>query len=115
MSNVDRAINRVFVANFQEKSFEPAERFGEVIFITTGFVRLNDMEAVRAKIAKYVELSRPTDFVIFLGPSVINTMLAVLWFHKHGYINVLSWDNKRKDYNHFVVGVNEIQTLDGAS
>jgi hypothetical protein len=113
-TNVDRAVNRVFVANFQEKSFESARKFGdEIIFVTTGFIPLNDMEAVRQKLAKYVELSNSSDYLILLGPSVINCMLSILWFEKHGFINILSWDSKRNDYNHFVIGTHSV--VDGAA
>ena len=111
MDNVDRAINKVFVANFQEKSFTPAERYGEVIFVTTGFIPLYDMEAVRKKLAKFVELSSPSDYLILIGPSVICSMLSILWFSKHGFVNLLSWDGKRNDYNHFVLGVNEVVSM----
>lgn len=100
---------KVFVANYQDMDFTPAQQFGELVFITQGYIPLNDLEKVRAQIKKFVDLSSPSDYIIQNGPSVIVTLLAVLWFMKHGYINMLSWNSKTKSYKHFVVGVDSVK------
>lgn len=101
-------MHKVFITNFQDKNFSPAKKYGEVIFVTKGFMPLDDMEDVRSSLSKYVELSSPQDFVILIGPSVIIAMFTVLWFQKHGFMNVLSWDNKNMAYRHFVIGVDSV-------
>lgn len=103
--------HNVFIANFQNRDFSPAEKFGEAIFVTKGYVPLDDMTKVRNNLKKFVDLSSQHDYLILNGPSVVVTLLSLLWFTKHGYINVLSWDGKDNSYRHFVVGVDSIQDV----
>lgn len=100
--------HKVFITNFQDMDFSPAEKFGELVFITKGYQYLGDLEKVRNQLSRYVDMSAPTDYLVLNGPSVIIAMLSVLWFVKHGYINMLAWDNATKSYKHFVVGINRV-------
>ena len=99
---------KVFIANYQDKDFAPANEFGEPIFVTQCFVPLHNMTKVRSSLKKFVDLSSQHDYLILNGPSVIVLMLGLLWFAKHGYVNVLSWDNKNTRYRHFVLGLESI-------
>ena len=101
---------KVFIANFQDIDFTPAEAYGETVFITRGFQHLNDLEKIRSTLKRYVDTSAPSDFVVLNGPSVIVAQLALLWFAKHGYINVLTWNGSDKSYKHAVLTVpNEVK------
>ena len=99
---------KVFIANYQDKDFSSADQFGEVVFVTKGFVPLHDMTKVRNGLKKFVDLSSQHDYLVINGPSVIVTLLSILWFTKHGYLNVLSWDGKTSSYRPFVVGIDSI-------
>lgn len=99
---------KVFITNFQDMDFSPAEAFGECVFITKGYQYLGDLEKIRNLLSRYVNMSSPNDYLVLNGPSVIIAMLSVLWFTKHGYINMLAWDNQSKSYKNFVVGIDKV-------
>ena len=84
----------VFVTNFQAKNFTPAEKFGDIVFITKGFMPLDDMNLIRKKLEAYIDISDSSDFVILIGPTVILGMFTMLWAAKHGYMNLLSRETR---------------------
>lgn len=100
--------SKVFVTNFQSRDYSSAEKYGELVFVTKGFIVLSDLEKIRKSLSRFIELSSADDYVILMGPSVIIAMFTVLWFAKHGYMNILSWDGKNNTYNHYVVGVDKV-------
>jgi hypothetical protein len=109
MDNVARATSRVFVTNFQERDFGPADKFGETIFITRGYVPLRDIGALRNKLVAHIAYSKADDFIILTGPAVLIAMFTLLWTQKHGFMNVLSWNTRDKEYIHYVVGADSVQ------
>ncbi len=113
MDNVSRATSNVFVTNYQERDFGPADELGECIFITRAFVPLNNISALYTKLANHVAYSKPSDFAILTGPSVLIAIFTALWLQKHGFMNILSWNTRSKTYKHYVVSSSQI--LDGNS
>lgn len=107
MSLIEPDRPRVYIVNFQTKNFSSAKKFGELVFITQGFLDLTKIDELREKFSRYVELASPSDCLILNGPAVVNTLLTVLWFKKFGYLNILSWDGRSLNYSHNVVGVND--------
>jgi hypothetical protein len=111
MDNVSRATTRVFVTNFQERDFGPADKFGETIFITRGYVPLRDITALRTKLAAHIAYSKADDYVIITGPAVLIAMFSLLWIQKHGFMNVLSWNTRQKGYDHYVIGSDSVSEV----
>lgn len=105
MDKPTKATTNVFVTNYQERDFGPAASFGECIFITKAYVILNDIQALQNKLKAHVLYSKATDYVILTGPSVLIAMWTALWLAKHGYMNVLAWNKKDKEYLHYVIGM----------
>lgn len=103
---VDLDNSKVFIANFQpNKDFSPAEEFGELVFMSRGFIDLKNLARTRSKIEQYLKVAAPTDFIILNGPAVVNALIIALWFNRFGYVNVLSWDPNKTGYIHNVVGI----------
>jgi hypothetical protein len=103
---------RVYIVNFQTKNFNSAKKYGELVYITQGYLDLKKIDEYRSKLERYVDMASPTDSLILNGPAVINTLLTILWFRKFGYLNILSWDGRAFVYSHNVVGLSERSDTD---
>lgn len=109
---MDEDKRTVYVSNFQpDKNFQSAEKFGEVVYMSKGFIDLKNITKVRKIFERWLEEATQEDYIILTGPAVINALVIMLWFNKFGYVNILSWDTRSPRYVHNVVGLSR----DGAS
>ncbi len=98
--------SKVYVANFQaDRDFTQAEKFGEVVFITQGYLDLKKLDKFRLAFEEFLERADASDYIILTGPSVIKALVIVIWYAKFGYVNILSWNKRENIYIHNVVGL----------
>jgi len=99
-------MSKVFVLNeLESRDYSTAIPYGELIFVTKGYVNLHDLGQLRRKLDSLIKFSNPSDYVIVIGPSVLIMLFGILWFQKHGLMNVLAWNSQVKGYVPFVIGL----------
>lgn len=102
MSN-DQPQAKVFVSNFSGYQYNKAERFGSIIYMTHGFVPLNDIGEIRQKLQNFIDQSSSSDYLILSGHNLLCALVSILWREKHGFVNILHYDKKLDDYKHHVI------------
>lgn len=95
---------KVFITNFSGYPYEPAKKYGEeLIFMTNGFLNLAEIDSIKNKVNEFITQVKPEDYLVLSGNNLIAAHVVVKWIQKIGYINILHWDNIKKEYIHFVL------------
>ena len=103
---------RVFVTNYTEHDYKPAEQYGELVFITKGYVSFKNLDRLKSTIYEGLKDSTEEDWLCISGHGVLSALACVIWFAKHGKINMLIYDTKTKqDYKELFVTKERLQTM----
>lgn len=95
---------RVFVTNFAGHDYSNAERFGEIVWITRGYISFHSLDRVKYQICEQVFKSTPEDWLLLSGIPVICVVSALFWYHLHRKVKLLIHDKKGGDvYREFVI------------
>lgn len=103
MDTVTEHKPRVFVANFAGHDYMPAEQYGELVFITKGFISFQSLDRVKYQVALVVSKSHKDDWLALSGTNIVNVLAAVLWFSMHGVVKVLNFDKNTGKYREIVL------------
>jgi hypothetical protein len=95
--------NKVLVTNHSGYPYEAAEKFGEIIFMTNGYIKLDDLDKIRSKLVQFIAQTEATDYLVLSGNNVLCALAVLAWKERHGYVNILHWASDRKDYIHYVI------------
>ena len=88
----------VWVVNFAGHNYTDAERWGELKYVTKGYVSLGHLDRLVYQVVESLEESRPTDWLIPSGLLILNVLASVFWYEKHGALRLLMWDRKNDSY-----------------
>lgn len=103
-TNVSRALDKVFVVNYNDASdFSSAATYGELVYMTSGYTPLHDIEELDRKISTYINLSSATDYLVLSGASVLSALAVLRWKEKHGYVNLLMYNRKARKHLVYVI------------
>jgi hypothetical protein len=89
---------RVWVVNFAGHNHSKAETYGELRFITKGYVSLGSMDRVLFEVVESIAQTEPDDFMLPCGLLILNVIASAAWLHRHGVMRVLIWDKKGPTY-----------------
>lgn len=106
-------MKRVFVTNYAGHDFAKAENFGEIYFLTRGYISLQSLDRVNFLVAKAMHDYdiTPEDYLLLSGMSIICVMSAVLWYHKFSSCNLLIWDPPSNTYRELKLNANSYNVL----
>ena len=91
-------MKKVFVANFNNQDVSPAERFGQLVYLTEGSTNIFNTNKLVVEIKSKLEEIRDTDFLLVSGHSIVNIIASSIILFKYGILNVLIYDAKTQDY-----------------
>lgn len=100
---MDAVTSRVFVANYAAHDYEDAERYGEIKYITKGFVSFQGLDRLKFQIGQGIMDATADDWLVLSGTNIINVLAALLWFQKHGCCKILNYDKSSRTYREIVV------------
>ncbi len=83
----------VFVMNKSGHFFQPAEEFGELVFLTEGYVMMTNADALYRDIVGAMSNSKPDDILLLNSLNIINSIAAAVFARKHGRLNMLIFVN----------------------
>lgn len=107
---------RVFVTNYAGHDYTDAERYGEFVWITKGFVSFQSLDRVKFNIAELLikEESNKEDWLLLSGKPIICVVTALIWFALHQKVKILVWDQKnRNKYRELVLTQKNMSDLIG--
>lgn len=82
----------VYVVNDSGHDFSAARKYGELIFLTEGYVPWDRVNHFYRQAARTLAYSRPEDWLLMTGPNSIREAAAGIMARLHGQINILVWD-----------------------
>jgi hypothetical protein len=85
---------KVYVTNFAGHDYQHAERYGELVWITKGYVSFQSLDRVKYSIIEKIKDSSAEDWLLLSGTIIINVIAATVWLAIHGQVKLLVFDKK---------------------
>lgn len=102
---------RVFVANYAGHDYAEAEPFGEIRYITKGFISFGNLDRVKYQIAESILNTTKDDWLLLSGVSIINVLSALLWYERHGIVKLLNYDKSGGKYREMILTPGHLSQL----
>lgn len=83
----------VFVPNRSNHNFKPAEKFGNLIFLTEGILDPADINNFARIASDAFHNSSPEDYILLSGLTSLCMVMSAVFAAKHNQVNVLVWRN----------------------
>lgn len=84
-------MNNVYVINDSGHDFSNAQRFGKLIYMTTGLVNKFNLTRMFRTFLRFLKHSTPDDYILHSGPTVMNIVACGVFIAMHGRLNLLIW------------------------
>lgn len=82
---------RVYVPNKSYHDFADAERFGKLIFLTSGMVRRLHINQLYRECSEGMKDAQEDDYLLVSSLAILNAICASILAHKFGKVNFLMW------------------------
>jgi len=86
----------VWIANFRGHDFSPAKKWGELKYITVGYVPKSSPDGLFFTVVKKIIETDAEDWLLPSGTIPMNVIIGAIWFFRHKKIKLLVWDRKRE-------------------
>lgn len=83
------ATRKVFVVNKSSHDFGPADKYGEVKFLSEGSMNRYATNSMVRLFEESMKDSEPTDYIVPCSLNVMNSIACAIFAHKHGRLNLL--------------------------
>lgn len=106
-------MSKVFVTNFAGHDYTKAEKFGELIYLTKGFVDFNSLDRIKFRVAEKLLDADDEDYLLFSGNSYISIIAAIIWYERFKRVKLLvhEFRSSENEYRESVItekNINEI-------
>lgn len=105
----------VWVVNFAGHNYQEAERWGEIKYITIGYISQGSLDRLIYSVVTKLKDSKPDDFILPSGLLVLNVLAGILFWHRHKRLNLLVWDRKNSTYRELKTTPDHLSFLLGAT
>ena len=89
-------MTRVFIPNKSGHDFEPAKRYGELIYVSEGYQDKHATSTMQRLWQVALKDSEPKDIIMMAGFGHMQALGCAMFGHMHGRINILIFDPDRK-------------------
>ena len=91
-------MSKVWVVNFAGHDYRKAEKYGEVVSITAGYVSMGSLDRVLFDVIDKLKKSSAEDWLLPSGLIAVNLVAVAVWLRMHGELRMLLWDRKYDTY-----------------
>lgn len=89
----------IYISNVSRShDYESAKKFGTLRPVTSGNYPIFKTIRLQEEIINALVYSKPDDYLLLSGSSVVAGMCMLIWELIHGKVNVLLFDRKEKSY-----------------
>lgn len=92
---------KVFVTNFAGHDYTKAERFGDLVYLTRGYVDFNSLDRLKFRIAERLLDATDEDYLLFSGNSYISIIAAIIWYERFKKVKLLVHDFRKQGENEY--------------
>jgi len=90
-----KVMARVYIPNRSGHNFADAKRFGEIIYITEGFINKTKINNMYRACTEAMQDAKPDDYIIISGIGALNMIAAAVFARITGRLNLLMFNNGR--------------------
>ena len=90
----------VFIPNKGGHDYSDAQRFGELVYITSGTINTFDLNHFRDQAYAAMFLATPDDYVLISGPSSTCAITVAIMAAKFGRVNLLIYQRSKYVHKH---------------
>jgi len=80
---------KVFIPNRSGHDFSAAESYGELVFVSEGYIKKYNIAEMYRLCAEVIEASDETDYILQTGLPTLFGVLCASFAFKHGRLNLL--------------------------
>ena len=80
---------KVYIVNKSSHDFKPAEKYGEVVFLSDGSMNRYATNSMVRQFEDAMEGSSEDDYIVPCSLNVMNSIACAIFAHKHGKLNLL--------------------------
>lgn len=103
---------KVYITNTAGHDFTQAKKFGEIVWITRGFVSFQSLDRLKYKIIDQIKDSTPDDYLLISGTLLVSIVAAIAWYEMHQKVCILVHSrNDGDDYRKFVITKENIHDI----
>lgn len=96
------ATDKVYIPNSSGHNYSDAERFGELVVLSTGTIDKFNITAMHRLFSPFLQASSPTDWIIQTGPSITLSIVSAMFAARHQCLNLLIWRVEEDGKDHYV-------------
>lgn len=82
-------MKKVYIVNRSSHDFGPAEKYGEVKFLSEGSMNRYATNSMIRQFSEVMMLSEATDYIVPCSLNVMNSIACAIFAKKHGCLNLL--------------------------
>lgn len=82
-------MNKVYIINKSAHDFEPAAKFGELIFLSEGSANRFAVNSIYRQFSEYMKDSSPNDYIVLCSLNIMNVVACSIFVAKHKRLNLL--------------------------
>lgn len=83
------ATKRVYIVNKSSHDFKPAEKYGDVIFLSEGSMNRYAVNSMHRQFSDAMSISEDHDYIVPCSLNVMNSIACAIFANKHGRLNLL--------------------------
>lgn len=80
---------QVFIPNRSANDFSGAEEFGDIVFVTEGYIDQLKVNPLIHRIDEVLSKSSPDDYIVMSSLNVLCSLVTAVFALKHGRLNLL--------------------------
>jgi hypothetical protein len=89
---------KVFISNLSGHSYAKAESFGELKWLTKGYVSFGSLDRLKFQLAdKITAYTKKEDYLLLSGNGALCVFASLIWYQHHGVVKLLVHDKKNDD------------------
>lgn len=101
----------VWIVNYAGHDHSTAEEYGELDFLTRGYVSMGSLDRLFYTVTEAIEKTEEEDYLLLSGLIVLNALAASVWLQRHGKVKLLLWDQKLGHYRLLTISQSQIDQL----
>lgn len=98
---------KVYIPNRSVHDFSAALEFGDPVYLSTGSVSRYNTSRLYRKFWPLLQDSKPTDYLLITGLTILNLIAAFILTKKHGRLNLLlfrTYGNNKQYIERILIG-----------
>ena len=90
---------KVYVTNIAGYEFENVKEFGELKYLTAGYINLNNPNAILRKVYPKIIAASSNDYLLLTGSNALGAIIFSTWLKVHKQVNLLIFNRKHNTYS----------------